>query len=1711
MRQFRVDPMPLPLTPQAPNTDNNGRIKNQLSSRGAAGRPPTVGLKTSGTVGQSNPLKSDRNNVFHVRPIKADSITTPPRKGRTHSVFLPPARPRLGQSPKGAHFKTALKSQTPRPLLGLPHFITRSVTPSSSITSDSSILSSKPTPKQTTPKRGQSQSSRESRLSLSDLSLPSSPALSASSTSSDELPQIKFTQVEKPLDQLEKYRPELEPIKTYLRLRPLSADQISANHGYVELVNDTDILMRPPPNATRQRSKEPSKYKFTKVFGQTTTQDAVFEQVGLPLLIPVLRQDHYNTLLFAYGVSNSGKTFTVLGTEEHPGILPHTLSVIFKSIEAVSSDSDEAAQYRPIGFQDIEACEPSSIAGLPGDLIDETVSTWDESHLQSTHVVDLPPGMDFAVWMSIAEIYTEKIYDLLAEQTNTTSSSNCSPGATGITVDMLGRQEMRRPTLSLKTDPSSSHKYIHGLREIRVRNIQEAMAVVRAGLRQRQVFSTMLNQSSSRSHCIFTIKIIKVPQVGLSAEDEARKGRTSVSRISIVDLAGSERVRNTNNTGQRLKEAGNINNSLMVLGQCMEVLRLNQTRRGKTQQLVPFRHSKLTELFQSTLEGGSHERSNCQAAMIVNVNPFETSFDENTHVMKFSSVAMNVATLRQPGSRETGNFVRRVAPIKKAHGSSSTSALSSSQASMTTNEDEEGDAKVRDEDEEEDPQVTFLLNQVEDLREKWLEAENRCSTIESEIREEMAEEMERRLQRMEAFFQSRLHDEASMNETKIGRKIDLITRAKSSEEAVVVQGLQRKIQQLEELAQNRLLEIEGAHRALAEVEQRYQEQGKVVESLEQQLSQWSLWFQAAPSAVLSTPNTAIQQREIAQRESANVSSTDKHSPMENSDIDATSTPAPTTNDQKHALNESLDSAEQEQAGESLSIEDQIHTNRTKNSTSVISLTESRQWQNKNAEAQETAEDISATVPNSIHSMPNAMGNAMSTRAPVDVTHLPDITAVDVSSNIEESMDVSETIPDSPMVVEQEPVLPSNTTAEATEISAPDMLPSHSATSSTDARPASKKIRLEGGVPSSCQWEDEEELEERDDASDKEDRFGMSCPETSGQRNLEDNRLYSPKVDGRQFSASPADASLEPSAASGDPQLSQPILPITGMAETHDQSKEPHAKRSTDSMPQGDFSAQITSEATSPVVCTSITEALAPERSLSPQEPASRGPNVSKSSPEPGIEKEVNHEDEDKEELQTHDDSTRVGRQEDMTKSRIKIEAKSPMKAVSSVSTQLDVTIIESSNETTPEPNNSSTITATSALQLPSSARSGEDSELEDVCPSLPKSTFDHRLSFLLRDIPESERRSPSMSPTTGSAGRSLYPKLSSPTPEPEVQELKGKEVDRRRSTGTSANARRMSLATQSARRRSITPIDRTRSLTEPISSQTQNMSHDSHWGEVEHQQDTEPEQQQLPKRMEDGDRMSLRSSSSYRAPSVSRHSIEIEIPVRRHSFLIKKEPDDENRLIDESGQQQEQLQLPVQLEDSFRRLSIPPRDDPDVADVADLPPSPRRQSSVHLSSPSPKHDMELEQEDQQDERRASESRRSSNRRISSNTYALYNMMEQLERRASVSSTVSSASNDSEQRTTAGVSVADPHNEDGSSHAVEAAEGSHDGDAATSAAAAAAAREIGEEAPTKKRKRKLRAKKAVFEEEMSETVRASSPPMPTGTKLARRRFGRKPLH
>lgn len=169
-------------------------------------------------------------------------------------------------------------------------------------------------------------------------------------------------------------------------------------------------------------------------------------------------------------------------------------------------------------------------------------------------------------------------------------------------------------------EDANHNMYIHGVTELEIKSMEEAIDAFNLGQKRKRMGHTILNAESSRSHSVFTVRLVQAPTDSRGESLVQDKRTITVSQLSLVDLAGSERTNRTKNTGQRLREAGNINNSLMTLRTCMEVLRENQGS-GVTKK-VPYRDSKLTHLFKNYFDGEGHVR------MIVCVNPRAEDYDE---------------------------------------------------------------------------------------------------------------------------------------------------------------------------------------------------------------------------------------------------------------------------------------------------------------------------------------------------------------------------------------------------------------------------------------------------------------------------------------------------------------------------------------------------------------------------------------------------------------------------------------------------------------------------------------------------------------------------------------------------------------------------------------------------------------------------------------------------------------------------------------------------------------------------------------------------------------------------------------------------------------------------------------------------------------------------------------------------------------------------
>ncbi|XP_077960910.1 kinesin-like protein KIF20B isoform X6 [Gasterosteus aculeatus] len=577
---------------------------------------------------------------------------------------------------------------------------------------------------------------------------------------------------------------EREHLQVYLRIRPFSSEENNNGESQdcVTIESPDTVLLRPPRlslsarlSADKSLPQTGQRFQFSQVFGPETMQKELFQGTVKDLVKEVLEGG--NSLVFTYGVTNAGKTFTFLGPDADAGVLPRSLQVIFSSIEEqvftemsvkpqrcreftklTREQQIEEATYKRNFFSQFKESEKSN-----SSLLNSTNKTLLEGSSTLGMTVEagdkislaVEPHTKFSVWVSFCEIYNENIHDLLEVTPN---------GAT------------RRTALRLSQDVKGN-AFVRDLRWIQVSSAEEAYKVMKLGKKNQSFSSTRLNQLSSRSHSIFSIRVLRIEDIG-SLRVHA------VSELCLCDLAGSERCAKTQNRGERLKEAGNINTSLLILGKCINALRHNQ--QAKLLQHVPFRESKLTHYLQSFFRGRG------KACMIVNINQCASMYDETLNVLKFSAVAQKVVVLstRPPPivlpERSAGeiSFIINNAETKTARGSRRSSVIGWDTSLEDVQEDEDDEYEeenslmevtmdqtaIEEEADEKNQRHLALLKQLQ-MQLKKERAESLL--MEARLREEISREFSEIFSEMQIDYNNRLARESDILEERAERRMEI--------------------------------------------------------------------------------------------------------------------------------------------------------------------------------------------------------------------------------------------------------------------------------------------------------------------------------------------------------------------------------------------------------------------------------------------------------------------------------------------------------------------------------------------------------------------------------------------------------------------------------------------------------------------------------------------------------------------------------------------------------------------------------------------------------------------------------------------------------------------------------------------------------------------------------------------------------------------------
>ncbi|XP_071332016.1 kinesin-like protein KIF1B isoform X3 [Trachinotus anak] len=250
--------------------------------------------------------------------------------------------------------------------------------------------------------------------------------------------------------------------------------------------------------------------------------------------------------------------------------------------------------------------------------------------------------LSYSVEVSYMEIYCERVRDLL----NPKNKGN----------------------LRVREHPLLG-PYVEDLSKLAVTSYTDIADLMDAGNKARTVAATNMNETSSRSHAVFTIVFTQRKH-----DSETDLSTEKVSKISLVDLAGSERADSTGAKGTRLKEGANINKSLTTLGKVISALAevdncTSKSKKKKKTDFIPYRDSVLTWLLRENLGGNS------RTAMVAALSPADINYDETLSTLRYADRAKNIkcnAVINEDPNnklvRELKDEVARLKELLRAQG-----------------------------------------------------------------------------------------------------------------------------------------------------------------------------------------------------------------------------------------------------------------------------------------------------------------------------------------------------------------------------------------------------------------------------------------------------------------------------------------------------------------------------------------------------------------------------------------------------------------------------------------------------------------------------------------------------------------------------------------------------------------------------------------------------------------------------------------------------------------------------------------------------------------------------------------------------------------------------------------------------------------------------------------------------------------------------------
>jgi hypothetical protein len=386
-------------------------------------------------------------------------------------------------------------------------------------------------------------------------------------------------------------------------VRPLTKEEASDDIVLTLSQSQTNsvLLHELPTKITatpRQKSKRMSgvdsqlSFSFDRVMGPNTSQKEMYNEIGGRSMAqesfqPILHGLHNQTyrqrpreaynfeaknhVVISMGVSNSGKTFTLVGDEsgsnENEGLIPRLIDDLFAHIN---------------GEEFMTISQPSS------------------------KNYELRSNINLELEISMVHVHKDRVFDMLLLHTAEKRSSRNSNVLKMINAfETTSQEQASMKELKISQDKTTQDFFLQP-NIIRCRTVEKAREVLLEGMQRNTVASTKLNKRSSRGHTVVTLR----PIVHLR-NPQLDRGSISLpgGYITVIDMAGIERTHANDMNRLAIKESVSINSSISAVLQCLRSIKNNQESQQsrnaskRASLLVPYRQNKLTMIMQPLFTG----------------------------------------------------------------------------------------------------------------------------------------------------------------------------------------------------------------------------------------------------------------------------------------------------------------------------------------------------------------------------------------------------------------------------------------------------------------------------------------------------------------------------------------------------------------------------------------------------------------------------------------------------------------------------------------------------------------------------------------------------------------------------------------------------------------------------------------------------------------------------------------------------------------------------------------------------------------------------------------------------------------------------------------------------------------------------------------------------------------------------------------------------